>query len=459
MYRNPDLDDRIYDCLLTAMAAVQAANAPAAFLSVDYLNGHHRELLGSTTTNRHYVVTLDFATVSDCDQLVIGPTHANGGTLNLLMTDVPDLVRVAVVAPLDSSDHSSLSIAISMAQAIHNLCVSRRVLLKHRVNLAAVCDAIDVLPWLSIWRADNPVERLNVYLSSLLERFVRTKMIRVRNKDKPWFNDDCRLTFDMKQGTHLQWTRDRSRVNWDEFVHYQRRANAAYAEAMCRFSVRSRDVLMNAQCPHKWWSTLKSAVSGSSSDSSLPPIIGAGGGLVCESVRRQMLSANFDGKQSRDSVDLQSTCHPSPSLTTFAFRSREVKRLLLYLDSYGGTDPLGMFPLFLKKTAEVLAPCLAVVFRRLLRLDSFPVCWRVANVTPIPKGPPSSSASNYRLISLTPILSKGFQRLVSIRLGVLWNSEVCFYHPVRLYERSWHLWRPSLCGTHLTECFGAGAGG
>ena len=76
-----------------------------------------------------------------------------------------------------------------------------------------------------------------------------------------------------------------------------------------------------------------------------------------------------------------------------------------------------MFPLFLKKTAEVLAPHLAVVFRKLLRIGSFPVCWRVANVTPIPNGPPSSSASNYRPISLTPTLSKVFERLVWVHLG------------------------------------------
>ena len=142
-----------------------------------------------------------------------------------------------------------------------------------------------------------------------------------------------RLAFDIKQGAHLWWTRDRSRDNWDEFVHYQRSANAVYAEAMRQFSVRSRDVLMNAQCSHKWWSTLKSAVFGSSSDSSLPPLIGAGGDLVCESVgKADLLSAHFDGKQSRDPVDLPSTCHQSPSLTTFAFRSLEVKRLLLDLN-------------------------------------------------------------------------------------------------------------------------------
>ena len=104
---------------------------------------------------------------------------------------------------------------------------------------------------------------------------------------------------------------------------------------------------MNVQCPQKWWSTLKLAVFSSSSDLSLPPLIGEGGGLVCESIgKADMLSAHFDGRQSWDPVDLPSTCHPSPSLTTFAFRSREVKQLLLDLDSYGGADPLGMFPLF-----------------------------------------------------------------------------------------------------------------
>ena len=39
---------------------------------------------------------------------------------------------------------------------------------------------------------------------------------------------------------------------------------------------------MNVLSPRKWWSTLKSAVFGSSS--SLPPLVSEAGGLVCESV-------------------------------------------------------------------------------------------------------------------------------------------------------------------------------
>ena len=38
-YRNPDLDDRILDCLLASMAAVQAEDVRASFLCVGDLNG------------------------------------------------------------------------------------------------------------------------------------------------------------------------------------------------------------------------------------------------------------------------------------------------------------------------------------------------------------------------------------------------------------------------------------
>ena len=193
------------------------------------------------------------------------------------------------------------------------------------------------------------------------------------------------------------------------------RANETYSEAKRQFSARNRDVLMNAQSPHKWWSTLKSAVFGLSS--SLPPLVGRNGGLVCGSVgKADLLSDHFDGKQFRQSVDLPLTCHPSPRLASFAFKSSEFRRLFLDLDPYGGSDPFGMFPLFLKRTADVLAPCLSVVFRRHVCLDSFSAFWRQANVTPIPKGLPSSSVADYRPISITSALSKVFELLVSVRL-------------------------------------------
>ena len=161
-----------------------------------------------------------------------------------------------------------------------------------------------------------------------------------------WYTE-CKHAFGLKQQAHFRWTRDRSRVYWEEFVHRQVRANETYSEAKRQFSDRNRAVLMNVQSPHKLWSTVKSAVFGTSS--SLPPLVSEGGGLVCESVGKADLSDHFDSKQSREAVDLPLTCHPSPSLTTFAYRSSEVRRLLLDLDPYGGTDPWVCFLFFLRE--------------------------------------------------------------------------------------------------------------
>ena len=59
-------------------------------------------------------------------------------------------------------------------------------------------------------------------------------------------------------------------------------------------SVLETDVLMNAQSPHTWWSTLRSAVFVLSS--SLPPLVGGGGRLMCEWVgKADLLSDHFDG--------------------------------------------------------------------------------------------------------------------------------------------------------------------
>ena len=51
----------------------------------------------------------------------------------------------------------------------------------------------------------------------------------------------------------------------------------------------------------------------------------------------------FDSKQSNDSLAMPQSCFPEAELTTFAFRSGEVKKLLLELDRYGGAGPDGIF--------------------------------------------------------------------------------------------------------------------
>ena len=73
----------------------------------------------------------------------------------------------------------------------------------------------------------------------------------MRKKDEPWFYDQCRHGFGLKKEAHLLGIHDHSRVNWEEFVRCQVRANETYSEVKCLFSDRNRDALMNVQFPHK----------------------------------------------------------------------------------------------------------------------------------------------------------------------------------------------------------------
>ena len=64
-------------------------------------------------------------------------------------------------------------------------------------------------------------------------------------KDKPLFDEQCRHAFFRKQEAHLRLTRDCSRVNWEEFVRCQVRANETYSEAKRQFSDRNKAVHMH----------------------------------------------------------------------------------------------------------------------------------------------------------------------------------------------------------------------
>ena len=46
LYRNPDLDNWIFDGLLLSIAAVHAEDVRASFLFAGVLNAHHQEWLG-----------------------------------------------------------------------------------------------------------------------------------------------------------------------------------------------------------------------------------------------------------------------------------------------------------------------------------------------------------------------------------------------------------------------------
>ena len=418
IYRSPNSDDRIYECLLEQMTAIQGCDPKAAFAFIGDFNAHHREWLGSVSvTDSHGLAALNFSSESGMDQLISEPTHQGGNVLDLVFTDVPDVVTASVGTPIGRSDHSYLSLRVEVARRIPDIVVSQKVYLKSRVNWEAVSSELSNVCWSQIYRDEAPASRLTEVLVDIMERRVPSRTLRRRLRDKPWFNDNCRRAYRAKQQAYRRWTRGgRDQSLWDEYLVLRSEASSVYAEAEYRYNLHARGVLEECTESHKWWTTLKSSIFGS--DSSMPPLMTSSGAVSnAPRDRSELLSDVFKSKQCSDTLELPPTCFPEASLKRFALKSKEIHKLLSDLDPHGGLDSNGLLPIFLKKNSAFLAPKLAVVFRILIRSGDFPQIWRSANVTPIPKSsPPSIYPEDYRPISITPCISKVFERVVSARL-------------------------------------------
>ena len=169
VYQNPDLSNNIFGCLLTVISKVQSVDRKAFFLFTGYVNSHHEEWLGSSTTNLLRRAARDFTSSLGFEQMVTEPTHINGGVLDLVLTDVPDVIGVQFGSQVGASDYSALFIDVVLEQTISYLVYRQEVYHKNSVNSELVRENVTGLNWREIIRSLCPVSSLNkILLSSSL---------------------------------------------------------------------------------------------------------------------------------------------------------------------------------------------------------------------------------------------------------------------------------------------------
>ena len=72
--------------------------------------------------------------LSDCEQLVRCSTKIAGNRVDLVMTDVPDVVDVHVCSILGTSEHGIVSCVLRVEQSVLEYNMRSAVFLKHRTN-------------------------------------------------------------------------------------------------------------------------------------------------------------------------------------------------------------------------------------------------------------------------------------------------------------------------------------
>ena len=93
-----------------------------------------------------------------------------------------------------------------------------------------------------------------------------------------------------------------------------------------------------------------------------------------------------------------------------------------------GTDYISSY--FLKLVLPFIEISLAYLFNTSIETSSFPDYWKVSRVTPIFKEGDKSEKHNYRPISVLPVISRLFEKLITNQLYHYMN-ENCHFSPVK----------------------------
>ena len=149
------------------------------------------------------------------------------------------------------------------------------------------------------------------------------------------------------------------------------------------------------------------------------------GKLVTSAIDRvTALNAQFQSVFSKQKASYTSTIAESiimnndldnceySALSSLDISINGVTKLLKNLKPRKAPEPDNIKPLAMKETANIIAPGLTAIFKKLLDTGEVPEDWRTANVTPIFKKGTRYTASNYRPVSLTCISSKFMEHIV-----------------------------------------------
>ncbi|MES9882305.1 MAG: reverse transcriptase family protein [Sedimenticola sp.] len=110
------------------------------------------------------------------------------------------------------------------------------------------------------------------------------------------------------------------------------------------------------------------------------------------------------------------TCSSFPNMPGIQISVPGVEKLLKNLKPGKAAGPDQMQPLVLQELRHEIAPIIQAIFQRSLDTGEVPSDWKSANVTPLYKKGDKSAAENYRPISLTCILCKVMEHIITSNL-------------------------------------------
>ena len=351
-------------------------------------------------------------------QLIDGPTHEKGNTLDLVLSNVPNLVSELKILDQNvvcSSDHSGISFNLG--------AVKRKKSPKREVpNYAKAAWAplnwdLKHSPWdtkLMYCDADTAWTRFKGTFHKLEKEHIPT--VKVQYKfEPPWFDCETHKLCQKKEDARKIWKKSNLP---DDYAKYSQRRKDFRRLAEEKMASNYEDDSDPAIISKKFWANLKST----SNTSRIPETVSYNGKFRNNPSDQCELFNTFFSDQFSDpslyNIPIDYLPEPNGGLE---ITQQKVRKLLLNMNPNKSPGPDGISGKVLKNCADSISYPLTLIFRTAYNTGQIPKEWKMANVVPVHKKGSKVCVENYRPISLTCLVMKLFEKLIRDELMLRCN--------------------------------------
>ncbi len=234
------------------------------------------------------------------------------------------------------------------------------------------------------------------------------KDVTLRRNSCPWFSRSIRRCIERKNKQFRSLQRSNNPSTRAKYRRANKKAKAACLEAK-KNSVK--EAFEAVKGPQDFWKTVKK-FSGTNTSGTTPPLQKSDGSIAFSaSEKAAALSAEF--KKNFNSCDIAAAEIPVGIVQPDWFcEEEEIQYEISRLQSNAAVGLDGISARTLKYCSDQLVKPLVLLLNRCLRDCEYPDAWKMARISPIPKIPGADATSDFRPISVLPILDKIAERWI-----------------------------------------------
>ena len=294
------------------------------------------------------------------------------------------------LSPLGKSDHSGFFVSPSVGSQSKANNRSHKV---HVRDFNDKCQALFLsllsqVNWdtvLSNSSLNDSILNFTSFLSGLIAHCFPSRVVRMRNDDKPWMTPDLKLLFNKVDRAYFK-NYPLYLILRDKFRRKSLAAKAAFSNKLFSTAVNSKQT----------WRAIKKLGN-----------INKDKPIISDDLADNLsikFSQFFNNINVGSQSDIFNSNQNSPSTSSLpSFSELDV---FLQLKKVRASTRGILSGRILRLFAHELALPLCIIYNKCISENSFPDSWKLADVVPIPKG-----KSDFRPISMLPPISKVFEKL------------------------------------------------